>query len=75
MDKYLIFCKKCMEGKMEMSKTYYVLDSDEEIEKNKKHKNIDVSIVSPTQAAVEQAKGEVREMMDINRGKKEKYIK
>ena len=61
-----------MEGKMEMSKNYYVLDNDEEIEKNK---NIDVFIVSPTQAAVEQAKSKVREMMDINRGKKEKYIK
>ena len=44
---------------MEMSKNYYVLDSDEENEKNKKNKNIDVSIVSPTQAAVEQAKSEV----------------
>ena len=38
----------------------------------KKNKNIDVSIVSPTQAAVEQAKGEVREKMNINRGKKRK---
>ena len=72
MDKYLNFCKKCMEGKMEMSKNYYVLDSDEENEKNKKSKNIDVSIVSPTQAAVEQAKSEVRDMMDINRGRKRK---
>ena len=43
--------------------------------KNKKNKNIDVSIVSPAQAAVEQAKSEVRDMMDINRGKKEKCIK
>ena len=72
MDKYLNFCKKCMEGKLEMSKNYYVLDSDEENEKNKKNKNIDVSIVSPTQAAVEQAKSEVRDMMDINRGRKRK---
>ena len=61
-----------MEGKLEMSKNYYVLDSDEENEKNKKNKNIDVSIVSPTQAAVEQAKSEVRDMMDINRGRKRK---
>ena len=35
-----------------------------------KNKNIDVSIVSPTQATVEQAKSEVRDMMDINRGRK-----
>ena len=72
MDKYLNFCRKCMVGKMEMSKNYYVLDSDEENEKNKKNKNIDVSIVSPTQAAIEQAKSEVRDLMDINRGKKRK---
>ena len=76
MDKYLNFYKKCMEGKMEMSKNYSVLDSDVEIEKKiKKIKNIDVSIVSPTQAAVEQAKSEVRKMMDINRGGKRKYTK
>ena len=31
--------------------------------------------MSPTQAAVEQAKSEIREKMNINRGKKEKYIK
>ena len=42
------------------------------MKKIKKNKNIDVSIVSPTQAAVEQAKSEVRDMMDINRGRKRK---
>ena len=76
MNKYLNFCTKCMEGKMEVYKKCYVLDSDEENENNNKYKNIDVSIVSPTQAAVEQAKSEVREKMDINRAKKKKkYIK
>ena len=73
MDKYLNFCKKCMEGKMEISKNYYVLDSDEENEK-KILKTIDVSIVSPTQAADEQAKSKVREKMNIKRGKKKKNI-
>ena len=72
MNKYLNFCKKCMEGKMELSKNYYVLDSDEENKKNKNHKKMDISIVSLTQAAVDQIKSEVREEMDINRGKKRK---
>ena len=50
MNKYLKFCKKkCMEGKMDLSKNYYVLNSDEEIERNKNNKNIDVSIVQHTQ--------------------------
>ena len=71
MDKYLDFCKKNVwKEKMDISKNYHVPDSDD-IEK-KINKNIDVSIVSPTQAAVEQAKSEVKEMMDINRGKRRK---
>ena len=32
MNKYLKFCKKCMEGKLDLSKNYYVLDSDEDFE-------------------------------------------
>ena len=44
---------------MDLSKNY-VLDSEEENEKNKSNKNIDISIVNPTQAAVEEAKSEVR---------------
>ena len=35
MNKYLNFYKKCMEGKMDLTKNYYVLDSDEDFEKNK----------------------------------------
>ena len=58
---------------MDMSKNYYVLDSDDKHEKNNnKNKNIDISVVSPTQAAVEQAKSEIREKGNINRGKKRK---
>ena len=69
MNKYLKFCQKCMEGKMDLSKNYYVLDSDEEFEKNKNNNSIELSTISPTQAAVEQAKSEIREEMNINRGK------
>ena len=68
MNKYLKFCKKCMEGKMDPSKNYYVLDTDVEIEKNKNNNDIEIATISPTQAAVEQAKSEVREQMNINRG-------
>ena len=56
MNKYLKFCKKCMDKKIELSKNYYVLDSDDDNAKYKNKDSIDVSIVSPTQAAVEQAK-------------------
>ena len=69
MNKYLKFCKKCMDGKIELSKNYYVLDSDDDHAKYKNKDSIDVSIVSPTQAAVDQAKSEVRDKMIINRGK------
>ena len=69
MNKYLKFCEKCMDGKIELSKNYYVLDSDYDNAKYKNKDSIDVSIVSPMQAAVEQAKSEVRDKMNINRGK------
>ena len=58
-----------MDGKVELSKNYYILDRDEDNGKYKKNDSIDVSIVTPTQAAVEQAKSEVRDKMNINRGK------
>ena len=61
--------KEYWDGKLEISKNYYVLDSDEDNAKYKNNDSIDVSIVSPTQAAVEQAKSEVRDKMNINRGK------
>ena len=43
--------------------------SDDDHAKYKNKDSIDVSIVSPTQAAVDQAKSEVRDKMNINRGK------
>ena len=58
-----------MDGKIELSKNYYILDSDDDHAKYKNKDSIDVSIVSPTQAAVDQAKSEVRDKMNINRGK------
>ena len=40
-----------------------------------KEKNLDTTVVTPTQQAVEQAKNEVRHELSINRAKKEKLIK
>ena len=57
---------------MDLSKNYYVLDSDEDFEKNKNNNSIELSTVSPTEAAVEQAKSEIREEMNINTGKNRK---
>ena len=48
-----------MDGKIELSKNYYVLDSDYDNAKYKKD-SIDVSIVSPTQAAGEQPKSRTK---------------
>ena len=56
MNKYLNFCKKCMDGKMDQTKNYYVLDSDDDFGRNKNNNNVEVSTISPTQAAVEQLK-------------------
>ena len=69
MNIYLKFCKKCIDGEIELSKNYYVLDSEEDNAKYKNKDSIDVLIVSPTQAAVEQAMSEVEDKMNINRGK------
>ena len=69
MNKYLNFCKKCMDGKMDQTKNYYVLDSDDDFGRNKNNNNVEVSTISPTQAAVEQAKSEIREQKNINRPK------
>ena len=54
---------------MDLSKNYNVLDSDEDFEKSINNNKIELSTVIPTQAAVEQAKSELREEMNINRGK------
>ena len=70
MDKYLDFCNKCIEGKIGYKKFFYILDKPEP---SGISKDIDISVVSPTQAAVEQAKSELNLQNGINRPEKRKY--
>ena len=60
MDKYLDFCNKCIEGKVGYRKKIHILDSNTS-DPVKKSESMYVSVVSPTQAAVEQARSELRE--------------
>ena len=72
MNKYLDFCDKCIEGKVGYRKNVHMLDSNK-LDPIKKSESMDVSGVRPTQAAVEQARSELKEEKGINRGKKRKY--
>ena len=77
MNKYLDFCNRCMQGKINFHKKFYNLDNDLKLEnktgEGEKTSNVDISVVTPTQAAVEQARSEVKQEKAINRGKKGKY--
>ena len=77
MNKYLDFCNRCMQGQTDYHKKFYILDNDLKLEnktgEGEKASDIDISVVSPTQAAVEQARSEVKQEKAINKGKKRKY--
>ena len=72
MDTYLDFCKRCSEGKVGYNKDFYVL-SDNYSNIKGREQSKDISIVNPTQAAVDQAKSEVKNEKTINRVEKMKY--
>ena len=69
MDMYKKFCKDCIQGKVGYKCDFHILEP-KNINNGNKHnsndKSVDVSIVSPTQAAVDQAKSELKEEMHIN---------
>ena len=69
---YLEFCKKCIRGEIPYQKKFYVLDKRYDISNDNRNKNLDVTVVTPTQQAVEQAKNEVIHETSINRAKKRK---
>ena len=70
MDTYIDFCKRSSQGKV--SKDFYIL-SDKYSNNKDTEQSTDISIVNPTQAAVDQAKSEVKNQKTINRVKKRKY--
>ena len=69
MNNYLDFCKKCIQGEIPYQRKFYVLDNRLNISNDSKDKNLDVTVVTPTQQAVEQAKNKVRHELSINRAK------
>ena len=77
MNKYLDFRNRCMQSRMDYHKKFYILDNDLKLEnktgEGEKASDIDISVVNPTQAAVEQARSEVKQEKAINKGKKRKY--
>ena len=75
MNNYLNFCKKCIRGEIPYQKKFYVLDNGYNVSNDIKDKRLDVTVVTPTQQAVEQAKNEVKHELTINSAKKGKLIK
>ena len=72
MDTYLDFCKRCSQGMVGYRKDFYVL-SNKYGDKKEREQSTDISIVNPTQVAVDQAKSEVKNQNTINRTKKLNY--
>ena len=65
MNNYLKFVKKCIRGEIPYQKIFYVLDNRYDISNDIKDKNLDVTVVTPTQQAVEHAISEVRHELSI----------
>ena len=60
MKKYQEFCEKCIQGKIGFRPDFYIIEGRYKEEKERPKENIDVPIVSPTKAAVDQAKSKLR---------------
>ena len=75
---YKKFCEDCIQGKIGYKCDFHILDSslksNGDNNNNNNGKVVDVSIVSPTQAAVDQARSELRHEMYINEPASSKYI-
>ena len=66
MDKYLNFCKKCIEGKVGYNPKFYELNPKNSETERVTDKPVEVTLVTPTEAAVEQAKSEIKLKKAIN---------
>ena len=71
MDNYLSFCKKCCEGKIGYRPDYHIIGNSDNADNSKPKK--DVTVVTPTQAAVDQAKNEIKQEKIINNSNKPNY--
>ena len=59
MDKYLNFCKQCNEGRVEYNMNFYELNPKNYKTDRTSDKSVEVTLVTPTEAAVVQAKSEI----------------
>ena len=66
MDKYLNFCKKCIEGRVAYNPNFYELNPKNSETDRVNDKPVEVTLVTPTEAAVEQAKSEIKLKKGIN---------
>ena len=66
MDKYLNFCKKCIEGKVGYNPNFYELNPKNSETDRVNGKPVEVTLVTPTEATVEQAKSEIKLKKAIN---------
>ena len=72
MERYTDFCLDCIKGKVENRKKFYFLDKERDSNPAEK-KDIEITVVNPTQAAVEQAQSEIKQDKSINRTGKRVY--
>ena len=73
MERYTDFCLDCVNGKVENRKKFYFLDKPKN-SRSEGEKDIEISVVTPTQAAVEQAKSEIQQEKPINRADRRSYF-
>ena len=66
MDKYLNFCKKCIEEKVGYNPKFYELNPKNSETDRVNDKPVEVTLVTPTEATVEQAKSEIKLKKAIN---------
>ena len=71
MNNYLSFCKKCCEGKIGFRPDYHIIGNSDNADNSKP--KIYVTVVTPTQAAVDQAKNEIKHEKIINNSNSSKY--
>ena len=67
MTAYEDFCKKCIQGKIGFKPDFYIIEGIHKNHADIPKDNLDVTIVSPTEAAVDQAKSELKHENGINR--------
>ena len=66
MDKYFNFCKKCIDGKVGYNPNFYELNPKNSETERDTDKSVEVTLVTPTEVAVEQAKSEIKLKKAIN---------